>query len=45
MKEIPRATARRLPIYHRYLRYLYNAGKHRISSTLVRWEKEGTVMM
>lgn len=33
MKEIPRATARRLPIYHRYLRYLYNAGKHRISST------------
>lgn len=33
MKEIPRATARRLPIYHRYLRYLFNAGKHRISST------------
>lgn len=33
IKEIPRATARRLPIYHRYLRYLYNAGKHRISST------------
>lgn len=31
--EIPRATARRLPIYHRYLRYLHNAGKARISST------------
>ncbi|AZP04564.1 redox-sensing transcriptional repressor Rex [Jeotgalibaca ciconiae] len=31
--EIPRATARRLPIYHRYLRYLHNAGKTRISST------------
>lgn len=30
--EIPRATARRLPIYHRYLRYLHNAGKARISS-------------
>ncbi|MGF3067269.1 redox-sensing transcriptional repressor Rex [Facklamia sp. P12945] len=33
VKEIPRATAKRLPIYHRYLRYLYNAGKTRISST------------
>ncbi|MDO4431811.1 MAG: redox-sensing transcriptional repressor Rex [Aerococcaceae bacterium] len=33
MKEIPRATARRLPIYHRYLRFLHNAGKKRISST------------
>lgn len=32
-KEIPRATAKRLPIYHRYLRYLHNAGKSRISST------------
>lgn len=31
--EIPKATARRLPIYHRYLRYLHNAGKARISST------------
>lgn len=31
--EIPKATARRLPIYHRYLRYLHNAGKTRISST------------
>ncbi|MBG9980734.1 redox-sensing transcriptional repressor Rex [Facklamia sp. DSM 111018] len=33
MKDIPRATAKRLPIYHRYLRYLHNAGKTRISST------------
>lgn len=32
-KEIPRATAMRLPIYHRYLRFLQNAGKKRISST------------
>lgn len=32
-KEIPRATAKRLPIYHRYLRLLHNAGKKRISST------------
>ncbi|MBG9982618.1 redox-sensing transcriptional repressor Rex [Aerococcaceae bacterium DSM 111020] len=31
--EIPRATALRLPIYHRYLRFLQNAGKKRISST------------
>lgn len=31
--DIPKATARRLPIYHRYLRYLYDAGKKRISST------------
>lgn len=33
MREIPRATAKRLPIYHRYLRFLQNAGKKRISST------------
>ncbi|MGX7140297.1 redox-sensing transcriptional repressor Rex [Facklamia languida] len=33
VKEIPRATAKRLPIYHRYLRFLHNAGKSRISST------------
>lgn len=32
-KDIPKATAKRLPIYHRYLRYLHNAGKKRISST------------
>lgn len=32
-KDIPRATAKRLPIYHRYLRFLQNAGKKRISST------------
>lgn len=33
MREIPRATAKRLPIYHRYLRFLQNVGKKRISST------------
>ena len=33
VKEIPRATAKRLPFYHRYLRFLHNAGKSRISST------------
>lgn len=32
-KDIPKATAKRLPIYHRYLRFLQNAGKKRISST------------
>lgn len=32
-RDIPRATAKRLPIYHRYLRILHNAGKKRISST------------
>lgn len=32
-REIPRATVKRLPIYHRYLRFLQNAGKKRISST------------
>lgn len=32
-KDIPKATAKRLPIYHRYLRFLHNAGKKRISST------------
>ena len=31
--DIPKATARRLPIYHRYLRFLHNAGKKRVSST------------
>lgn len=33
IREIPRATAKRLPIYHRYLRFLQHAGKKRISST------------
>ena len=32
-QKIPKATAKRLPIYHRYLRFLYNAGKDRISSS------------
>ncbi|SEM01498.1 redox-sensing transcriptional repressor [Alkalibacterium putridalgicola] len=31
-KKIPKATARRLPLYYRYLRFLYEAGKERISS-------------
>lgn len=31
--EIPKATAHRLPVYHRYLRFLQDAGKKRISST------------
>lgn len=30
--EIPRATARRLPVYYRYLREFQNRGKNRISS-------------
>ena len=30
---IPRATARRLPLYYRYLRILYDAGKSKVSST------------
>lgn len=32
-REIPRATALRLPIYRRYLSYLHDAGQKRISST------------
>ncbi|AXY24685.1 redox-sensing transcriptional repressor Rex [Suicoccus acidiformans] len=32
-QEIPRATAQRLPIYRRYLSYLKDAGKDRISSS------------
>lgn len=31
--DIPKATAKRLPIYHRYLRFLHDAGKKRVSST------------
>ncbi|WP_018658959.1 redox-sensing transcriptional repressor Rex [Allofustis seminis] len=31
-KKVPRATARRLPIYHRYLTFLHDEGVHRISS-------------
>nr|WP_245186810.1 redox-sensing transcriptional repressor Rex [Enterococcus larvae] len=30
---IPKATARRLPLYYRYLRILYDAGKSKVSST------------
>lgn len=32
-KKIPRATARRLPIYYRYLTVLLSANKQRVSST------------
>ncbi len=31
-KKIPKATARRLPLYYRYLRFLYEAGRERVSS-------------
>lgn len=31
-KKIPKATARRLPLYYRYLRFLHEAGKSRVSS-------------
>ena len=31
--KIPRATAKRLPLYYRYLNFLYNSGKTKISST------------
>lgn len=33
MNKIPKATAKRLPIYYRYLRYLHEDGKERVSST------------
>lgn len=32
MSKIPKATARRLPLYHRYLRFLFDSGKNRVSS-------------
>ena len=32
-RKIPRATAKRLPAYYRYLNVLLNANKHRVSST------------
>lgn len=31
-KKIPKATAKRLPLYYRYLRFLHEAGKNRVSS-------------
>ena len=31
--KIPRATAKRLPLYYRYLNFLNNSGKTKISST------------
>ncbi len=33
VENIPKATAKRLPIYYRYLNILHDAGKNRISST------------
>lgn len=30
--KIPRATVKRLPLYHRYLQYLHNEGKAKVSS-------------
>ncbi|SDI91567.1 redox-sensing transcriptional repressor Rex [Natribacillus halophilus] len=32
-QKIPQATAKRLPLYYRYLEYLYTSGKMRVSST------------
>lgn len=32
-RKIPRATAKRLPVYYRHLNVLLNANKHRVSST------------
>ncbi|RBR33684.1 redox-sensing transcriptional repressor Rex [Enterococcus cecorum] len=32
-KQIPKATAKRLPIYYRYLKMLHQAGKKKVSST------------
>lgn len=31
-KKIPKATAKRLPLYYRYLKYLFSSGKTRVSS-------------
>lgn len=31
-KKIPKATAKRLPLYYRYLKYLFTSGKKKISS-------------
>ncbi|MBB5172622.1 redox-sensing transcriptional repressor Rex [Texcoconibacillus texcoconensis] len=31
--KIPQATAKRLPLYHRFLESLYASGKHRVSSS------------
>lgn len=31
-KKIPKATAKRLPLYYRYLQYLHSSGKHKVSS-------------
>ncbi|MGO2082675.1 redox-sensing transcriptional repressor Rex [Vagococcus sp.] len=31
--EIPKATAKRLPLYYRYLKFLFDSGKQKVSST------------
>ena len=31
-RKIPKATAKRLPLYYRYLRYLFSSGKKKVSS-------------
>jgi redox-sensing transcriptional repressor len=31
-KQIPKATAKRLPLYYRYLKYLFTSGKKKVSS-------------
>lgn len=31
-KQIPKATAKRLPLYYRYLKYLFSSGKKKVSS-------------
>lgn len=31
-KKIPKATAKRLPLYYRYLKYLFSSGKKKVSS-------------
>lgn len=32
-KKIPKATAKRLPLYYRYLKYLFSSGKKKVSSS------------
>ena len=35
-KKIPKATAKRLPLYYRYLKYLFSSGKKKVSSADLR---------
>lgn len=34
-KKIPKATAKRLPLYYRYLKYLFTSGKKKVSSAVL----------